>query len=545
MKRMWILGLFASLLGAQSPNISGTWIAKAKSPFGELDIVYRLNVDQSGKITGSQELPFGESPIVAGQVTGNQFEFTVEMDFFGNVQKVKGSGKIAGDALVIEPAMPTIPPGLIPPDEGGRPPGEAGLPPSQAGPAPGAPGSGGPPGRLFSGPLVARRGTPAPSYRARVDFKTLPNLELPELKDVPYNGLAKTPPMGWNSWNKFQTRFDDKTVREIADALVGSGMKDAGYQFINIDDGWQDKRDANGVLQPNPNFPNMKALADYVHSKGLKLGLYSSPGPLTCAGYTGSYGHEEIDAKTWSAWGIDYLKYDWCSASRIWKETDMQPVYQRMGEALAKAERPIVFSLCQYGMAHVEKWGPKVGGNLWRTTGDIVDRWQSMTRIGFSQSELAPYAAPGHWNDPDMLEVGNGGMTTAEYRTHFTLWSMLAAPLIAGNDLRNMSADIKGILLNKEVISVDQDPLGKGGYRVSNEGETEVWAKPLEGGAWAVALFNRGAAPAKLSVKWSDLKLDGKLKVRDLWAHADKQATAGGYEAEVPAHDVMLLRVSR
>jgi alpha-galactosidase len=541
MKRIWLLCMFASLLGAQSPNITGTWIAKAKTPMGEMEIVYRLNVDQGGKITGSQELPFGESPIIAGQLTGNQFEFTVEMEFFGNLQKVKGSGKVVGDTLEITPAMPARP--------AGPPPGEAGPPAGEAGPpaaAPGGPGGpGGPRRRMFEGPLVARRGTPAPNYKAHVDFKTLPKVELPALKDVPYNGLAKTPPMGWNSWNKFQTRFDDKTVREIADALVSSGMKDAGYQYINIDDGWQGQRDANGVLQPNPNFPDMKALASYVHSKGLKLGIYSSPGPLTCAGYTGSYGHEDIDAKTWSAWGIDYLKYDWCSASRVWKEADLQPVYQRMGEALAKAERPIVYSLCQYGMAHVEKWGPKVGGNLWRTTGDIQDRWQSMTRIGFSQGELAPYAAPGHWNDPDMLEIGNGGMSAAEYRTHFTLWAMVAAPLIAGNDLRNMSADIKGVLLNKEVIGIDQDPLGKGGYRVSKAGETEVWAKPLDGGAWAVALFNRGAAAAKVSVKWSDLKLDGKLKVRDLWAHAGKQAAAGGYEAEVPSHDVTLIRVSR
>jgi alpha-galactosidase len=535
MKRIWLLGLFASLFGAQSPNISGTWIAKAKTPMGEMEIVYRLNVDQSGKITGSQELPFGESPIVAGQLTGNQFEFTVEMDAFGKLQKVNGSGKIVGDTLEIMPAMPVRPPGMALP----------GPPPGEAGPAPGAPAPAGQRRRMIEGPLVARRGTPTPSYKAKVDFKTLPKVELPALKDVPYNGLAKTPPMGWNSWNKFQTRFDDKTVREVADALVSSGMKDAGYQFINIDDGWQGTRDANGVLQPNPNFPDMKALADYVHSKGLKLGIYSSPGPLTCAGYTGSYGHEEIDAKTWSAWGIDYLKYDWCSASRVWKEADLQPVYQRMGEALAKAERPIVFSLCQYGMAHVEKWGPKVGGNLWRTTGDISDRWQSMTRIGFSQGELAPFAAAGHWNDPDMLEVGNGGMTTAEYRTHFSLWSILAAPLIAGNDLRNMSDEIKGILTNKEVIAVNQAPLGKAGYRVAKEGETEVWAKPLDGGAWAVALFNRGAAVAKVSVKWSDLKLDGKPKVRDLWAHADKKAAAAGYEAEVPSHDVTLLRVSR
>ena len=247
MKRIWLLGLFVSVLGAQNTNISGTWIAKAKTPMGEMEIVYRLSVDQSGKITGSQELPFGESPIVAGQLTGNQFEFTVEIDAFGTLQKVKGSGKIVGDALEITPAMPGPPPGMTPP----------GPPPGEAGPVPGAPSPAGARRRVFESPLVARRGTPAPSYKAKVDFKTLPKLELPALKDVPYNGLAKTPPMGWNSWNKFQTRFDDKTVREIADALVKSGMKEAGFQFINIDDGWQGTRDTNGVLQPNPNFPDI------------------------------------------------------------------------------------------------------------------------------------------------------------------------------------------------------------------------------------------------------------------------------------------------
>lgn len=523
MQRFWTIVIFALLLGAQTKDISGTWIAKATSPFGEMELVYKLAVDQNGNLTGSQELPFGESPIIAGKVTGDHFEFTVELDAFGTVQKANGSGKIVGDTLEITPALP-------------------------APPAP-RPGEAAPPGggirRMLTGPVVARRGTPAPSYRAKVDFKTLPKVELPALADVPYNGLAKTPPMGWNSWNKFQTRFDDKTVREIADALVASGMKDAGYRFINIDDGWQGVRDENGVLQPNPNFPDMKALADYVHSKGLKLGIYSSPGPLTCARYTGSYGHEDLDAKTWASWGIDYLKYDWCSASRIWKPADLQPVYQRMGEALAKAGRPIVFSLCEYGMGHVEQWGPKVGGNLWRTTGDIRDQWQSMEKIGFSQSDLAPYAAPGHWNDPDMLEVGNGKMTTAEYRTHFSLWSILAAPLIAGNDLRDMTPEIKGILLNKDVIAVDQDQLGKAGTRISKDDDTEVWAKPLDGGAWAVGLFNRGAATATISVKWTDLQLSGQHQVRDLWAHADKGSIAGTFSAEVPSHDVALIRVSR
>src|SRR5438067_512712 len=233
----------------------------------------------------------------------------------------------------------------------------------------------------------------------------------PTLHKVPYNGLAKTPPMGWNSWNKFAARVDDATVRAIADAMASNGMKDVGYTFINIDDTWEaEKRDSNGNITTNKKFPDMKALADYVHGKGLKLGIYSSPGPNTCAGYEGSYGHEQQDARTYAAWGIDYLKYDWCGARNLYSDEEMQAVYQPMGEALQATGRHIVYSLCQYGRMDVWKWGPDVGGNLWRTTGDIRDTWDSMTRIGFNQDALAPYAGPGHWNDPDMLEIGNGGM---------------------------------------------------------------------------------------------------------------------------------------
>jgi alpha-galactosidase len=296
-------------------------------------------------------------------------------------------------------------------------------------------------------------------------------------------------------------------------------------------------------LQPNPAFPDMKALADYVHSKGLKLGIYSSPGPRSCGGYEASYGYEDIDAKTWASWGIDYLKYDWCSASRIWNESDMQAAYQKMGEAIRKAGRPIVYSLCQYGRAKVEEWGPKAGGNLWRTTGDISDRWSAMASNGFSQSDLAPYAGPGKWNDPDMLEIGNGGMTATEYRTHFSLWAMIAAPLIAGNDLRDMTAETKEILMNKEVIAIDQDSLGKGGYRIAKKGDTEVWVKPLSKGAYAIAFFNRGTTEAEVSVKWADLKLQGKLKARDLWAHSDINVLEEGFTSKVASHGVVMLRV--
>ena len=368
-------------------------------------------------------------------------------------------------------------------------------------------------------------------------------LPLAALHKVPYNGLAKTPPMGWNSWNKFAGRVDDAAVRGMADAIVANGMKDAGYVYINIDDTWQGERDARGNIQTNKKFPDMKALADYVHSQGLKIGIYSSPGPNTCAGYEGSYGHEMQDARTYAAWGIDYLKYDWCGARNIYSDDEMQAVYQKMGDALRAAGRTIVFSLCQYGRADVWKWGPEVGGNLWRTTGDIRDTWDSMTRIGFNQNDLATWAAPGRWNDPDMLEIGNGGMNEIEYQTHMSLWSILAAPLLAGNDLRNVSPSILAILANREVIAIDQDKEGKQGQRVWKSGDQEIWVRDLAGGDKAVAVFNRAADSTGVTVKWSDLEMKVPARARDLWAHRDIALQGAQYSVDVPAHGVVLLRV--
>ena len=365
---------------------------------------------------------------------------------------------------------------------------------------------------------------------------------LPPFKPIPPNGLALTPPMGWNSWNKFAEKVDNKTVREIADAMVTSGMRDAGYVYVNIDDTWEAGRDQDGNIQTNEKFPDMKALADYIHSKGLKIGIYSSPGRLTCAGFEGSYGHEAQDARTFAAWGIDYLKYDWCSGSAVYHRDEHEPAYQQMALALRATGRPIVYSLCQYGWFNVGEWGAAAGGNLWRTTGDISDRWDSMSRIGFGQNGREKYAGPGHWNDPDMLEIGNGGMTDTEYRTHMSLWSILAAPLVAGHDVRSMSPSTKEILTNREVIAIDQDRLGAQGFRLRQDGELEVWKKPLADGV-AVGLFNRSAAPAHMSVKWSEAGISSKNpKVRDLWAHADVEAPEQ-FTAEVPAHGVVLLRV--
>lgn len=367
--------------------------------------------------------------------------------------------------------------------------------------------------------------------------------------------LAATPPMGWNSWNHFAASVNDADVRAAADAMVASGMRDAGYIYVNIDDTWEGQRDARGNIQSNSKFPDMKALADYVHSKGLKLGIYSSPGPKTCAGYEASYGHEQQDADTYAKWGIDYLKYDLCSYEDIMKKEAgnnrqkqwamMQQAYTKMHQALLNTHRPMVFSLCQYGVDAVWSWGPAVGGNLWRTTGDISDNYARMTAIGFSQAGLGKYAAPGHWNDPDMLEVGNGHMTPDEYRTHMSLWAMLAAPLLAGNDLSKMDATTKSILMNKDVIAVDQDSLGKQGDRVSAIGPFEVWMKPLANGDRAVALFNRQGYPYPIKTVFKNLGMPDSVRAHNLWTHQDLGTLHGSYTAVVPEHGVVMLRLSK
>jgi len=367
--------------------------------------------------------------------------------------------------------------------------------------------------------------------------------------------LAPTPPMGWNSWNHFAGKVTDADVRAAVDALVSSGMRDAGYTYVNVDDTWQGQRDAQGQIHPNDRFPDMKALADYVHSKGLKFGIYSSPGPKTCAGFEGSYGHEDQDAQTYAAWGVDFLKYDLCGLRTImgvydplpdWKKASaiMREAYVKMHKALLKAGRPIVYSICQYGSDSVWEWGTEVGGNLWRTTDDISDSFRSMALIGFSQAGLERYARPGHWNDPDMLEIGNGGMNADEYRTQMSLWAILAAPLLAGNDLSNMDETTKSILMNREVIAVDQDKLGIQGSRI---GPLQVWVKPLSDRSKAVALFNfvTDDVPQPITLHFKDIGLGGSVHVRDLWAHKDLGLVRDSYTVTPEKGGVVLLRVWR
>ncbi len=369
--------------------------------------------------------------------------------------------------------------------------------------------------------------------------------------------VAQTPPMGWNSWNYFAERVSDKDIRAAADQLVATGMKDAGYVYVNIDDTWEGERDASGVLHANAKFPDMKALADYVHSKGLKIGIYSSPGPKTCGGYEGSLGHEAQDAQLYAQWGIDYLKYDLCSYTPDVMEKQapgdkaaqmrlMTSAYARMDKALKATGRPIVYSLCQYGWDAVWEWAPSVGGNLWRTTGDVNPTWDRIYAIVSQQAGLEKFAGPGHWNDPDMLEVGNGKLTLAENRAHFTLWAMLAAPLLAGNDLPNMKPEIKAILTNREVIAVDQDRLGKQGTRAYSEGEVDVWTRPLAGGAMAIAVVNAGDGrysthPFHLNLR--KLGLNGPQTGKDLWT--GKAITLNdGQPLELASHDVLLVRIN-
>jgi alpha-galactosidase len=368
--------------------------------------------------------------------------------------------------------------------------------------------------------------------------------------------VAATPPMGWNSWNFFAGKVTDKDIRETADLLVKTGMRDAGYMYVNIDDTWEGERDAQGRIQSNSKFPDMKALADYVHSKGLKLGIYSSPGPKTCAKFEGSMGHEEQDAQTYADWGIDYLKYDLCSYGGVMQQQAhddlaaqnklMREAYEKMHQAILKTGRPIVYSLCQYGWDSVWGWGPSVGANLWRTTGDISANFDRMSTIGSSQAGLAKFAGPGHWNDPDMLEVGNGKLTHEENVTHMTMWAMLAAPLIAGNNLTEMKPDVAAILMNKEVIAIDQDALGKQGDRVYAEGPVEIWAKPLKDGSKALAIFNFGYTASEMRGIGLHLKeagLGAHVTARDVWSAKDLGKIGDDYKVSVPKHGVVLLVV--
>jgi len=396
--------------------------------------------------------------------------------------------------------------------------------------------------------------------------------------------ISLTPPMGWNSWNCFAGAVTDKNIRDAARVMMESGLIDHGWTYVNIDDYWQVKpdskdktlqgpeRDASGRILPNPRFPDMKSLTDYIHSLGLKAGLYSSPGPLTCGGCSGSFGHEEEDAATYAAWGFDYLKHDWCSykpdlesgrarqaprpamIDRITDDAKLKLMlpYAIMRGALDRQKRDIHFSLCQYGWGNVSEWGDQVGGNSWRTTGDITDTWESMSKIGFMQAGLEKYSRPGRWNDPDMLVVGYVGwgpslhptrLTPNEQYTHISLWSLLSAPLLIGCDLTRLDAFTLNLLTNDEVLEVDQDALGRQAGRLSQSGDGEVWAKQMSDGSWAVGLFNRGPVATPVTVDLGVLGITGKARVRDLWKQEDMSPATGKITLPIPRHGCALLRV--
>ena len=424
-------------------------------------------------------------------------------------------------------------------------------------------------------------------YRVTLGARNALGSALRELKIICGDQIALTPPLGWNSWNCFAGAVTAEKVKAAADAMIKSGLAQHGWTYINVDDFWEKNpgskdpslggpgRDPEGRIVPNPRFPDMKALGDYVHGLGLKLGIYSSPGPTTCGGCLASFDHELLDAQCYAAWGIDYLKYDWCSydpklearrkspapcgpwtnawsAPTFQKREDVMKPYAVMRAALDQVDRDIVFSLCQYGMGNVWEWGGRVGGNCWRTTGDITDTWSSMAGLGFGQAGHEQFAQPGNWNDPDMLVVGKVGwgpslhpthLTPSEQYTHITLWCLLCSPLLIGCDMTQLDEFTFNLLANDEVLEVNQDPLGRAAGRVAKDGAREIWAKKMADGSMAVGLFNRGEEETTVSVKWSDLKLEGTHRIRDLWRQKDLGTKADGFEATVRRHGAELIRV--
>ena len=378
-----------------------------------------------------------------------------------------------------------------------------------------------------------------------------------DLKIIVGDIISLTPPMGWNSWNCWGLSVSDQKIRQSAEAMKSSGLIDHGWTYINIDDGWEDTHDKYGNILPNAKFPNMKALCGYVHSLGLKIGIYSSPGPKTCGGYEGSYTFEAKDAQNYANWGIDYLKYYWCSYENIAPKPTLEQMkdpYREMKHAIRKANRDIHYSLCQYGMGDVWTWGAEVDANSWRTTGDIEDTWESLSAIGFSQNPCSPYSAPGRWNDPDMLVVGWVGwgpalhytrLTASEQYTHITLWSLLAAPLLIGCDLTQVDAFTLNLLTNDEVIAVNQDPLGKQAAQIKKTDDYEIWTRNLEDGSIAIGLFNKTDKPLYVPVSLKDLNISGKQAMRDLWTQTDLGKVSGHFEMKTQPHGARLIKISQ
>lgn len=363
--------------------------------------------------------------------------------------------------------------------------------------------------------------------------------------------LAVTPPMGWNTWYAFGCGVTEADVKSAVDVMASNGMRAAGYEYVNLDDCWQGTRDAKGHIRPNSRFPDMKGLGNYIHDHGFKFGIYSSPGPKTCGGYPGSYGYEREDADTYARWGVDFLKYDWCSAQEVYEPDHTKQIeraYEKMHMAILETGRPMIYSLCEYGMYAPWVWGPTVGANLWRTTGDVSNHidfqeYERMMFVGFGQNGLQKYAGPGHWNDPDFLQIGNRGLNLDEDKTQMSLWSLLAAPLFSSTDLRSLTSAQLAVLTNREVIAVDQDPEGIQGRQISQSGPVHVWVKPLARGRTAVGLINSGESPFSASVNFAEIGYFRPVHLRDLWERRDLGVFKGNYTTRVPAHGVVLIEL--
>jgi len=359
--------------------------------------------------------------------------------------------------------------------------------------------------------------------------------------------LAPTPPLGWNSWYAYHTDISDALIRKTADALISSGLRDRGYIYVNLDDGWEGVRDVSGNIEAGSKFPDMKALAKYLHDRGLKLGIYSSPAKRTPGGFTGSFGHELQDAAVFASWGVDYLKYDWGYASADYPSNDVQGTFEHMQKALDATGRTIVFSISAPLNTEPWKWAPDIKVQLWRVSQDIEDSWPAMSHIGFDiGADLTAFPKPGHWNDLDMLQVGNHGMSEDEYRTQISLWSLLAAPLLISNNVQHTTQDDLSVLSNPEVLAIDQDGLGRSGYRLRKDGDTEVWVRQLASDAWAIGLFNRGAFRKEMSLSLADPPFSVRgFRVRDVWARRTVHSQTPRFRTSVPSHGVALLRLER
>ncbi|MEI7491105.1 MAG: glycoside hydrolase family 27 protein [Bacteroidota bacterium] len=380
-------------------------------------------------------------------------------------------------------------------------------------------------------------------------------LFLPDEYGQKFDTLARTPPMGWNGWNSFKCRINESVIREVADAMVSNGMKDVGYSYLILDDCWQTERDLNGIILADPDrFPSgMKILGDYIHSKGLKFGIYSDAGTETCRGRPGSKGHELKDATTYATWGVDYLKYDWCSHGK----QDAESSYLLMRDALYKAGRPVVYSICEWGKNNPWEWAKDIG-HLWRTTPDIINCFDCRNILGGMgilqiidrMADLGSFTGPGHWNDADMLQIGNGELSPAEERLHLSMWAMFSSPLIAGNDIRNMSEETLTILTNREVIAIDQDRLGISAFRWLKSGDLEIWFKPLEHGEFALCLINRSFKTANFD---QDMKatvnkqytIDDSFMIRDLWKHEVIGNTSENLKGNLGPHEALLIRLTK